>query len=195
VTTGEVHDRADEVAPHEEPDRPTQQAPAALTARNQDAIDTAARNAIGEELRRARDTIGWTRAELATRLPFGIHIQTLAGYERGAVQCSTSRFTVLCETMGVSAADVLAWAMQRAGIGLPTTGMQVDLHAVINDKTAVRLPLRRWARTRLKDDPGTGIARLAWPVVQEMATLFGMDRDEFVRTVVLFTPCPVPQRR
>jgi transcriptional regulator with XRE-family HTH domain len=160
-----------------------------------DAIDTAARKAIGEELRRTRDTIGWTRAELAARLPFGIHIQTLAGYERGTIHCSASRFTVLCETMGVSAPDVLAWAMQRAGIGLPTTGMQIDLHAVINDKTAVRLPLRRWARKRLKDDPGTGIARLAWPVVQEMATLFGMDRDEFVRTVVLFTPRPVPQRR
>jgi hypothetical protein len=97
--------------------------------------------------------------------------------------------------MGVSAPDVLAWAMQRAGIGQPTTGMQVDLHAVIKDKTAERLPMRRWARKRLKDDLGTGIARLAWSVVQEMATLFGIDRDEFVRTLVLFTPHPVPQRR
>jgi transcriptional regulator with XRE-family HTH domain len=160
-----------------------------------DGTDTAARQAIGEELRRARDTIGWTRAELAERLPFGIHVQTLAGYERGAVQCSTSRFVLLCRTMGVSAPDVMAWAMQRAGIDLPTTGMQVDLHAVVRDKTPDLLPLRRWARTRLKDDSGTGVARLAWSVVEELAKLFGMERDEFVRTLVLFTPRPVPQRR
>lgn len=195
MTTGEVHGCTDQVEPHEEPDRRAQQAPAEFMAQDPDAIDNAARKAIGEELRRARDTIGWTRAKLAARLPFGIHLQTLAGYERGAVQCSTSRFTVLCETMGVSASDVLAWAMQRAGIGLPTTGMQVDLHAVITDKTAELLPLRRWARKRLKNDQGTGIARLTWPVVQEMATLFGIDRDEFIRTLVLFTPRPVPQRR
>lgn len=195
MTTGEMHGCTDDVAPQKEPDRPTQQAPTEFMAQDPDAIDTATRKAIGEELRRTRDTIGWTRAELAARLPFSIHIQTLAGYERGAVQCSTSRFTVLCDTMGVSAPDVLAWAMQRAGIGLPTTGMQVDLHAVITDKTAERLPLRRWARKRLKNDQGTGIGRLTWPVVQEMATLFGIDRNEFVRALVLFTPRPVPQRR
>ena len=160
-----------------------------------DRIDTTARHGIGEELRRARDTIGWTRAELAARLPFSVHVQTLAGYERGTVQCTASRFIVLCQTMGVSAPDVLAWAMQRAGIDLPTTGLQVDLYAVVADKTADLLPLRRWARTRLKDDPGAGIARLAWTAVQEMATLFDMNRDEFVRTLVLFTPRPVPQRR
>jgi hypothetical protein len=160
-----------------------------------DKADSAVRQAIGRELRRARDTIGWTRAQLAARLPFGIHVQTLAGYERGTVQCSTSRFVLLCKTMGVAAPDVLAWAMQRAGIDLPTTGVQVDLHAVVHDKTPELLPLRRWARKRLKDDPGGAVARLAWSVVQEMATLFGMDRDDFVRALVLFTPQPVPERR
>jgi len=167
-----------------------------LVTEERDGVESAARYAIGRELRRVRDAIGWTRAELAARLPFGIHVQTLAGYERGAVQCSASRFVSLCQTMGVSAPDVLAWAMQREGIDLTTTGAQVDLHAVVHDKTRALLPLRRWARQRLKDDPGgTGIARLTWPVVQEMATVFGADLDEFVETLVLFTPRPVPQRR
>jgi transcriptional regulator with XRE-family HTH domain len=157
--------------------------------------DTAARRAIGEELRRARDTLGWTRAELAARLPFGVHVPTLAGYERGVVQCSSNRFIMLCQTMGVSAPDVLAWAMQRARIDLPTIGVQVDLHAVIRDKIPDLLPLRRWARKRLTNDPGTGIARLAWPAVQELATLLSTNRTEFVRTLILFTPRPVPQRR
>lgn len=165
-------------------------------AEHDDGIDTTARQAIGEELRRARDTIGWTRAELAERLPFGIHVQTLAGYERGTVQCTVSRFVALCETMGVSAPDALAWAMQRAEIDLPTTGLQVDLRAVIADKAAELLPLRRWARKRLQDDlGGTGVARLEWAVVQEMATMFGIDRAEFVTCLVRFTPRPVPQRR
>lgn len=185
----------DDVVTQEEPEQAAQQIPADVVAESQDAVDTAARHAIGEELRRARDTIGWTRAGLAARLPFSIHVQTLAGYERGTVQCSASRFITLCQTMGIPAPDVLAWAMQRARIDLPTTGMQVDLHTVIIDKTPDWLPLRRWARKRLNNDPGTGIARLAWPVVQEMATLFDMNRDEFVRTLVLFTPRPVPHRR
>lgn len=160
-----------------------------------DGVDSA-NPAIGAELRRARDTIGWTRAELAARLPFDIHVQTIAGYERGSVQCTVTRFIELCQAMGVSAPDVLAWAMQRAEVGLPTMGLQVDLHAVINNRSAELLPLRRWARQRLKDDlGGTGIARLTWPVVQEMATLFGVDREEFVSRLVLFTPRPVPQRR
>lgn len=160
--------------------------------------DSAARRAIGAELRRARDTVGWTRAELAARLPFSIHVQTIAGYERGSVQCSASRFVLLCETMGVPAPEVLAWAMQRAGIDLPTTGVQVDLHAVVHDRTPDLLPLRRWARQRLKDGPdssGAGVARLAWSAVQEMATMFGMGLDDFARTLVVFTPRPVPQRR
>lgn len=62
---------------------------------------------------------------------------------------------------------------------------------MIKDKTAELLPLRRWARKRLKNDPGgTRIAQSTWPVVQEMATPFGIDRDGFVRTLVLFTPRP-----
>ena len=160
-----------------------------------DATDVAARQAIGQELRRARDAIGWTRAELVTRLPFRVHVQTIAGYERGTVQCSTNRFLVLCGTLGISAPDALAWAMQRAEIDLPTIGAQIDLRAVVHDKAPDLLPLRRWARRRLKDNPSTGVARLAWPVIQELATVLGMGRDEFVRTLILFTPRPVPQRR
>lgn len=159
------------------------------------ATDTAARQAIGEELRRARDTIGWTRAEMAERLPFDIHVQTLAAYERGIIQVPVSKMILMCGAMGVSAPDLLAWAMQRAGIDLATTGLQVDLHAVVNDKKADLLPLRRWARQCLQDDPGAGIARLDWPAVQAMARLFGAERDEFIQTLVLFTPRPVPKRR
>lgn len=164
-------------------------------AEESDDLDNVVRTAIGHEMRRARDAVGWTRAELVARLPFDLHTQTLAGYERGAVQCASSRFVLLCQAMGVSAPDILAWAMQRALIDLPTTGVQVDVHAVVHDNAPDLLPLRRWARKLLKDDPGSGVARLAWPAVQELARAFGMDRDAFVRILVRFTPRPVPQRR
>jgi transcriptional regulator with XRE-family HTH domain len=152
--------------------------------------------AVGEELRRARDVVGWTRSELVARLSFDIHIKTLAGYERGAIQCTVKRFVEICQTLGVAAPDVLSWAMQRAKVDLQTIGLQVDLRAVVNDKQAKLLPLRRWARKRLGDDPGgSGIARLEWPVVQEMAMLLGFDRSELVSYLTTFTPRPVPQRR
>jgi transcriptional regulator with XRE-family HTH domain len=161
-----------------------------------DGVDSAAKSAIGEELRRARDTLGWTRAELATRLPFDIHVQTLAGYERGTVQCTIVRFVELCQVMGVSAPDMLAWAMQRAEVDLPTTGVQIDLRLVVDDWTVELVPLRRWAFRRLENDRGgDGIAHVAWPVVQEMATLFGFDQDEFVTCLIRFTPRPKPRQR
>jgi hypothetical protein len=57
---------------------------------------------------------------LAPELPFDLHVQTLAGYERGAIQLAASKYIVLCRAMGMSAPDLLAWAMQRAGVDLPT---------------------------------------------------------------------------
>lgn len=161
-----------------------------------DEVGAATKSAIGTELRRARDTLGWTRAELVARLPFDIHPQTLAGYERGTVHCAVGRFIDICHVMGVSAPDILAWAMQRAEVDLDTTGVQVDLHAVLNDLTTELLPLRRWARKRLENDLSRdGVAHLTWPTVQEMATLFGFDRTYFVKRLIVFTPRPMPQRR
>jgi hypothetical protein len=161
-----------------------------------DGVSIVARQAVGAELRVVRETLRWTRDDLKKRLPFDIHVRTLAGYENGSIQCMMSRFVTLCETMGVSAPDVLAWALQRAEIGLPTTGIQVDLRAIVADKTPELRPLRSWARKRLNDDlADIGVARLQWPAVQEMATLFGMQRAKFVTCLVRYTPEPVPQRR
>jgi hypothetical protein len=42
----------------------------------------------------------------------------------------------------MSAPDVLDRTMQRAGISRPTTSMQINLHTMIKDKTAERLPSR-----------------------------------------------------
>lgn len=86
--------------------------------------------------------------------------------------------------------------MQQVLVDLQTIGLQIDLHAVLHDKQAKMLPLRRWARKRLAEDSGgSGIAHLDWAVVQEMATLFGIDRSEFIQALIVYTPRPVPRRR
>lgn len=158
-----------------------------------DDQDAAVARAIGEEIRRARESVGWTRAELVARMPSDIHPQTLATYERGIRQCTVGRLVEICRTMGMSAPDVLSWAMQRAEIDLVTIGLQVDLRAVLADSRVELLPLRRWARGRLTDDPGAYIAHLEWPVVQEMAALFGIPRPEFVSDLIMFTPRAAPR--
>lgn len=160
-----------------------------------DFIDMSIRRAIGEEIRRAREATGWTRKEFAERLPFDVHVQSIAGYEGGTVQCTTARFVELCETLGVSAPDLIAWAMQRAKVSLPLIGIQVDLHAVIADKSKELLALRRWARRRLEIDDSNGVARLSWETVQEMGYMFGFGVYDFVKRVTAFTPQPVPHRR
>jgi transcriptional regulator with XRE-family HTH domain len=158
-----------------------------------DVIEMSVRRAIGEELRRAREANGWTRKKFVDRLPFAVHVQTIAGYEKGATQCTTTRFIELCETMGVSAPDVMAWGMQRANSSLPLIGIQVDLHAVIADKSKELLALRRWARRRLEIDDSTGVARLSWETVKEMGLMFGFGVCDFVKRITLFTPGPHPR--
>jgi transcriptional regulator with XRE-family HTH domain len=148
--------------------------------------------AIGDALRRARVSVGWSRAELVSRLPSQIHSQTLAAYERGVRQCTIERFVEICLAIGVSAPSVLGGALQRAEIDLTT--IQIDLRAVLNDNNAELLPLRRWARKRLEDEPA-GIVSLDWAVVQEMASMFGIARPDFVRLLITFTPQPAPWRR
>lgn len=160
-----------------------------------DQDDAAVARAIGQEIRRARESVGWTRAELVARMPSEIHVQTLATYERGVRQCTVGRLVEICRTMGMSAPEVLTWALQRGEIDLQTLGLHIDLNAVVNDKRAELLALRRWARSRLSEDPETGIAHLEWPVVQEMAKVFSFPQSEFVNYLIGFTPRPLPQRR
>jgi transcriptional regulator with XRE-family HTH domain len=148
--------------------------------------------ALGEELRRARSGAGMTQADLVNLMPSEIHVQTLATYERGIRQCSIGRFIEICRALGVAAPDVLHLAMQKAQqeADLRIIGVQVDLHAIVRDKQpGLRPPLRQWARNRLTtDSSGSGIARLDWIAIQELATLVGLPSAELVQQLVRFTP-------
>jgi ribosome-binding protein aMBF1 (putative translation factor) len=76
-------------------------------------------NAIGDQLRDARDALGWTRVELAEKLSCRPHWKTVQHYEFGTVTCSVSVFQELCDTLGLSAQTVLAEAQRSAEIGSP----------------------------------------------------------------------------
>jgi transcriptional regulator with XRE-family HTH domain len=160
-----------------------------------DAADSTITRALGDELRRARESVGLTRADLIARMPTEIHSQTLASYERGVRQCTVGRLAEICQAMGVSAPDLLRWAMQRAELDLPVIGIQIDLHAVISDKRKELDPLRRWAGDRLSEDSGSGHFHLEWPVILEMGRLFGIARAQFVSYLISFTPYPTARRR
>jgi transcriptional regulator with XRE-family HTH domain len=150
--------------------------------------------AVGDELRRVRNSVGWTRDELVERIPSEIAARTIATYEHGTRQCTIARFVEICETLGVTASAVLGLAEQRAELHLETIGFQVDLDSVVAETGTELKQLRRWASNRIAADPnGPKIARLTAPVVQEMAVFFGFTRSELIRHLLRFTPESAPR--
>jgi transcriptional regulator with XRE-family HTH domain len=158
-------------------------------------LGSAIARAVGEELRRARDARGFTREELVARLPFRLHAQTLAAYERGTIQCTIRRFVEICRVIGAPAPDVLSWALQRAEVDLQFIGIQIDLPALLKDTKAELAPLRNWASKRLASSGEAGIVRLQLAALQEMAVLFDIDQTELVRELIRFTPQPAPKQQ
>jgi transcriptional regulator with XRE-family HTH domain len=157
------------------------------------AADGVITRAIGEEIRRVRRSIGWTRIHLADRMPTDIHIRTLAAYEQGARQVGLVRLVEICLTLGVAPSAVIGLALHRAEIDLQTVGMEVDLHAIVRDERPEFAALRTWARKRLHSAPD-GIARLSHAVIAEMAVILGHDQPELIRMLSRFTPPAAPVR-
>jgi hypothetical protein len=99
------------------------------------------------------------------------------------------RLVEICDALDVAATDLLGIALQRAEIHPYSGHLQVDLHALVDDKHTELKSLRRWARNRLaQDSEGTGVARLSQAVIGEMAIFIGMNRSEFVQLLLQFTP-------
>jgi transcriptional regulator with XRE-family HTH domain len=152
--------------------------------------------ALGKELRRARETRGWTRIQLIEKLPVRISEQTLLTYEHGQRHCTFVRLVEICRTLGVTTPDLVHCALQRAGIDLEMMSLRVDLRAIIDDSNEKFRPIRRWAIIRLSDDPdGTGIARLIPEVMREMAAMVGCSRSALVKYLAKFTPEVVTDSR
>lgn len=148
--------------------------------------------AVGSELRRVRERLSWTRSAVVGRMSRSISTQALANYEYGLRPCTVDKLVDICQAMGVSAADFLGVALQRAQIEQPV--IRVDLPAVTRSRQPELRQFRRWARKRLADDPdGSGVACIDRAIVQEMAALFGLSRSEFLGHLFRFTPELAPQ--
>lgn len=104
---------------------------------------------LGDELRKVRKRRGWTRKELNRHLERDISVQTLATYELGTRQCSVVRLAEICLALGEKPHDLLARVHARLFAGSPEH-VEIDLLKVVGDDRPELLPLRRWARDRLR---------------------------------------------
>ena len=173
------------------------------TAVNEDSdqaiadADQAIIQAVGDELRRARNSAGWTRPDLVKRLKPRIPVNTYACYEQGIRPCPIPRLVQICQALGVSAADLLSLALQRLELELDKSGVHIDLQKVIHDERDELQPLRQWARNRINhaaptadsDEPTEPtVVRVQWVVVKEMAIFCGVPKRNLLDYIRDFTP-------
>lgn len=148
----------------------------------QDVSDKALARVLGQEIRRAREARGWTRAELVEQLPSGIGERTLLSYEYGARGLTVIRLVEICRTLGTAAAELLGRALEKAR-DLRSFSIQVDLHAIIRDHRSEFAEVRSWARRRLDENPNTEV-NLTPATVHEMAIF--LDLSHIVLATYLF---------
>lgn len=147
--------------------------------------------AIGEELRRAREAAGWTRAQFVTRLPSGIGERTVLSYEYGSRSLALVRFLELCNVLGVVASVLLSMALQRAQLFLANLNLYVDLRALLDDESPQFRPMAQWARNRL-NRCSDGIAEITPASVSELADFVGCTHKELAVYLARFIPDDLP---
>lgn len=152
-----------------------------------DLSDKVISRAIGDELRRAREALGWSRGHLVSRLPSGIGDRTLLSYEHGTRHLTTLRLIELCRALGVAAPTLLNQALQRARIHLQNLVLLVDLRHLLNDRNERFRPMRQWTRNKLNENPG-GIVELPPSSVRELATFVGCTYSELSDYLARFLP-------
>lgn len=156
-----------------------------MSGERDEISDRAFARVLGQEIRRAREARGWTRAELVGQLPSGIGDRTLLSYEHGIRALSVARFIEICRALGVAATEILDSALEKAR-DLRAFSIKVDLRAVLRDDREEFEPVRLWARNRLKDDPNAEVL-LAPVTVREMAAVFGFSHGALAAYLVEFT--------
>lgn len=151
----------------------------------QDVTDKAFARLLGQEIRRARESRGWTRLQLVDQLPSGIGDRTLLSYEHGIRQLSVVRFVEISRALGVAASDLLARALEKAR-DLRAFSLRVNLRAVQRDQQDGFEAIRRWARNRMKTDPSTEVL-LAPPTIREMAVALDYSHAALAAYLAEFT--------
>jgi transcriptional regulator with XRE-family HTH domain len=172
------------------------------TVRRDDSTDQAFANdadravvkAVGDELRRARACVGWSRPELVKRMKTQIPVNTYACYEQGIRQCSIPRLVEICEALGIRASELIDLALQRLERDLDRSEVLIDLHKIVRDEREELWPLRQWAQNRIKVDALTtatnepAVVRLPWVVVKEMGVFCGTPNSLLLDYIQEFSP-------
>lgn len=146
--------------------------------------------AIGEELRRARESSGLTQAQLSERLPSGIGERTLLSYEHGSRNLTALRLIEVCQVLDVGSPYLLGLALQRARIHVENLVLWVDLRALLADTTTTDTayrPMVVWARRTLAQHPD-GIVEVAPAAVEALATMIGRTRNDLAAYLARFLP-------
>ena len=158
-----------------------------LEGRQRDGTDRAIARALGEELRRAREASGWSRAQFVARLPSGIGDRTLVAYEHGARQLTVARLVELAEVLSITAPELLKHALQKAQLELQNLVLRIDLRVLLADTDDRFRLVLQWARNRLVEEP-RGIVEVSPSAVREMAALLGCSHSDLARYLAHFTP-------
>jgi transcriptional regulator with XRE-family HTH domain len=135
---------------------------------------------LGDELRRARKSRGWTQPDLAAIVD--ISVPTLGTYELGTRSIGVQRFVQLCQVLEVSASDLLARSIQRAARAEHSDRLPVDLRLILRDERPDLAPLRRWALHRLSSVPdrGSTVVHFDLPAVMRLAELCGLSTPDLL---------------
>jgi transcriptional regulator with XRE-family HTH domain len=143
--------------------------------------------ALGDELRRAREARGWSRAQFVKGLPSQIGDRTLLAYEHGLRQLTVLRLLELSQGLEVPASVIVAQALQRARLYLQNITMRVDLRQVLQNTNVHYRPLVPWARNRLHDS-ADGVIEVSPDGVRELAAVMGRTHREMSTYLAKFTP-------
>lgn len=170
------------------------QDPAGLTGgeggsstRGDEETEKAISQAVGKELRRAREANGWSRAYFVTLLPSGIGARTLLSYEHGTRHLTLLRFVEVCRALGVAGPSLLNRALQRARIHLDNLVLLVDVRQVVCQRDETFVQMVAWAHNKLIKHPD-GIVELAPSTVVELADFIGCPAPDLANYLAKFVP-------
>lgn len=152
-----------------------------------EATASAIARALGEELRRAREARGWSRAFFVKRLPSKIGDRTLLAYEHGLRQITMLRLLELSQGLEVPASVIVAQALQRARLYVQNITVRVDLRQVLQNTNVHYRPLVPWARNRLQGS-ADGVIEVSPDGIRELAAVIGRSHREMSIYLATFTP-------
>lgn len=157
-----------------------------LNTEDQETAEAITRG-VGEELRRARESQGMSRAKFAERLPSGIGDRTLLAYEHGIRQITVVRLVELSQGLEIGAPIILGQGLQRARVALQDIPLRVDLTQLLETSNMQVRSLHQWAKNRLRDSDD-GVVEVLPPGVREPAASVGHTHDDVAGHLARFIP-------